>query len=107
MVQEVDCKVITFFDGVLPCNRNDSSCKILNDCLPSPGQVCAPADEITEEMRNLHLKHKGNEKTLKRQKISIFPEAAASKISVGMYLHAHLGKKLHCIFRNFTTLYGC
>ncbi|XP_048819697.1 melanotransferrin-like isoform X1 [Lagopus muta] len=44
---------------VLPCNENDSSCKILNGCLLSPGQVCAPADESTEEISKLHLKRKG------------------------------------------------
>ncbi|KAM6340109.1 serotransferrin-2-like isoform 1-T1 [Alca torda] len=55
MAQE-DCKV---FDGVLPCNRNDSSHKILNGSLSSPGGDCAPAAKSTEETgKRIHLKHK-------------------------------------------------
>ena len=69
MAQE-DCKV---FDGVLPCNRNNSSHKILNGCLFSPGRDCAPATESTEEKGKLiHLKRKGNRTTFRRQKVQIF-----------------------------------
>lgn len=65
VVQE-DCKVIKLFGGVLSCNRNVSSHKILNGCLPSVGQRCGPAAESTEEMRKFHLKPKGNARTLGR-----------------------------------------
>lgn len=62
-----DCK---FFDGLLLINRNDSSSKILNDCLSSPGGDCAQAAESTGEMRKLiHLKRKGNRTTLRRQMV--------------------------------------
>lgn len=65
-----DCKV---FDGVLPRNRNDSGRKMLNSHLSSPGGDCALAAESMEETTKLiHLKHKGNRTTLRRQKVLIF-----------------------------------
>lgn len=69
MAQE-GCKV---FDGVLPCNRNDSSRKILDNRLSSPGGDCDLAAESMEKTTKLiHLKHKGNRTTFGRQKVLIF-----------------------------------
>ncbi|XP_010574089.1 PREDICTED: serotransferrin-2-like [Haliaeetus leucocephalus] len=46
---------LEMIDGVLPCNLNDSSHKILNGCLSSPGGDCAPAAESMEETGKLML----------------------------------------------------
>lgn len=65
-----NCKV---FDGVLPCNRNDNSHKILNGYLSSAGGGCAPAAKSMKETgKQIHPKHKGNRTTLRRQKVYIF-----------------------------------
>lgn len=64
---------LKMIDGVLPCNLNDSSRKILNGCLSSPGGDCASAAESMEETGKLMLlKRKGNRTTSRRQKVSIF-----------------------------------